>query len=515
MNQVKGSIRWVVLVAILVAGILYAPTLVQQVSYAVTAGENKAHRDQLGELSKRDQMSGLFSAVAKAVGPAVVVVNVRQKVQVPTVPGPDMDDLLRHFFGDEQGGPNQGTPGPRGRTIPVPPRQPREYFAHGLGSGVIVDAEKGYVLTNWHVVREADDVEVTLADDRTLKAEWIRTDPQTDLAIIKIKADGLVSAPLGDSDQMDVGFWVLAFGAPRGLTKTVTAGIISAMGRSTGGSGYENFLQTDASINQGNSGGPLVNMKGEIVGINSAIVTHMGGNEGIGFAIPSNMVKQVMTQLIEKGKVTRGYLGVTIQNVGEDLARSFNLPDSKGALISGFADASPAAKAGLKAGDFVVSVDGKKVASVNELRNEVANLEPGKSVKLEYYREGKKDTATVKIEAQPQEMTGIGAETKPAESAKVEKFGIKVSPMTADLAQKYSYKEGAKGLVVTGVDPGSDAAEKGLQEGQIILQAGGKDIATPEELEKALSAKEAAGGIRLLVTDHSAGKRFVFVKPGK
>jgi serine protease Do len=514
MKHVKGSMPWVVLVAVLVAGVVYAPTLVHQIAYAVTAGENKALRDQLGEMSKQDHMSGLFAAVAKAVQPAVVVVNVRQRVQAPTVPMPDMDEFMRRFFGD-QSGPNQGTPGPRGRTTPIPPQQPREFFAHGLGSGVIVDAEKGYVLTNWHVVRDADDVEVTLADDRTVKAEWIRTDPQTDLAIIKIQAEGLVSAPLGDSDQMEVGYWVLAFGAPRGLSKTVTAGIISAMNRSTGGAGYENFIQTDAAINQGNSGGPLVNMKGEVIGVNSAIVTHMGGNEGIGFAIPSNMVKQVMTQLIEKGKVTRGYLGVTIQNVGEDLAKSFNLPDSKGALVSGVADDSPASKAGLKAGDFLVAVDGKKVASVNELRNEVATIEPGKSVKLEYYRDGKKEKADVKVEAQPKEMAGIGAETKPAEVTKVEKFGIKVSPMTAELAQKYSYKEGAKGVVVTSVDPASDASEKGLQEGQTILQAGGKDIATPEELEKALSAKEAANGIRLLVTDHSGGKRFVFVKPGK
>jgi len=514
MNQVKGSARWGVLAAVVVSGVLYTPTLVHQIAYAVTAGENKALRDHLGEMSKQDHMSSLFSAVAKAVQPAVVVVNVRQRVQAPTVPMPDMDEFMRRFFGDEQPLPNPGTPGPRGRTLPVPPQQPREFFAHGLGSGVIVNAEKGYVLTNWHVVREADDVEVTLADDRTVKAEWIRTDPQTDLAIIKIQTDGLVSAPLGNSDQMEVGNWVLAFGAPRGLTKTVTAGIISAMGRSTGGSGYENFLQTDAAINQGNSGGPLVNMKGEVIGINSAIVTHMGGNEGIGFAIPSNMVKQVMTQLIEKGKVTRGYLGVTIQNVGEDLAKSFNLPDSKGALVSGVADDSPASKAGLKAGDFIVSVDGKKVASVNELRNEVANIEPGKSVKLEYYREGKKDKADVKIEVQPKEMAGIGAETKP-EAAKVDKFGIKVSGMSAELAQKYGYKETAKGVIVTAVDSASDAAEKGLQEGQTILQAGGKDISTPEELEKALSSKDAANGIRLLVTDHSGGKRFVFVKPGK
>jgi serine protease Do len=511
MRQVKRSIPWVVSLAVLVGAVFYAPKLAQNIAYAVSSGEAKAQRDQLAELSKHDQMSGLFSAVAKAVQPAVVVVNVRQRVQAPTVPGPDMDDFLHRFFGDElpPGMQGRGVPG-----VPSPQQRPREYFAHGLGSGVIVDAEKGYVLTNWHVVRDADDVEVTLADDRKEKAEWIRTDPQTDLAIIKIKADGLISAPLGDSDQEEVGYWVLAIGAPRGLSKTVTAGIISAKGRTTGGTGYESFLQTDAAINQGNSGGPLVNMRGEVIGVNSAIVTHMGGNEGIGFAIPSNMVKQVMSQLIEKGKVTRGYLGVSIENVDEDLARSYHLPSSRGALVTSVVEGGPAAKGGVKFEDFIVSVGGHKIANVNELRNEVAGIEPGKTVSLEIYRDGKKLSVDVKVEPQPKEMTGVGIEPAP-EVGTVEKFGLKVSGATRELAQKYGYKEAPKGVIITEVNPRSDAAERGLQEGQTVLQAGGKDIATPEDFGKALSAKDAAGGVRLLVTDNSGGKRIVFVKPGK
>jgi serine protease Do len=512
MRHVRQSVPFIVLLAVL-AAIFYAPTLVERVSYAIAAGETKALRDQLPELSKQDQMSGLFSAVARAVQPAVVVVNVRQKMTMQTPAIPDMDDFLRRFFGDEE----QFGPAPR-RRVPAPAPQPREYFARGLGSGVVVDAEKGYVLTNWHVVQGAEDVEVVLSDDRKAKAEWVRTDPQTDLAIIKIATDHLTAAPLGDSDKIEVGHWVLAIGAPRGLSKTVTAGIISAKGRTTGRAGYESFLQTDAAINQGNSGGPLVNMRGEVIGINSSIVTHFGGNEGIGFAIPSNMVKYVMSQLIEKGKVTRGYLGVTIQNADEALAKSFNLPNTDGALVSGVMEASPAAKAKLKEGDFIVSVDGHDVRNVNELRNEVATIEPGKKVAVMYYRDGKKQSAEIAIEIQPKEMAAGETVEKPPQSTKADKFGLKVADLTKDLAQQYGYpapKEGAKGAMITEVNPLSDAADEGLKAGQVILQAGDKAVGSADDLEKALAAHETGDGIRLLVTDPSGGKRFVVIKPGK
>ena len=508
MRVLRSSIPIVALLAVLAAGVLYAPILANRISYAMAAGENKAVRDNLAELSRHDSMSPLFRAVAKAVQPAVVVVNVRQKVRLQPGQMPDMDELLKRFFGDEFG------PMPRPR-MPSAPARPREFFAHGLGSGVVVDAEKGYVLTNWHVVRDAENVEVVLADDRKETAEWIRTDPQTDLAIIKIKPEGLLAAPLGDSDDMEVGDWVLAIGAPRGLSKTVTAGIISAKGRVTGRSGYESFLQTDTAINQGNSGGPLVNMRGEVIGVNTAIVSHVGGNEGIGFAIPSNMVKQVMTQLIEKGRVERGFLGVTIQNVDEKLAHSFNLPDSKGALVSGVAPKSPAAKADIRPGDFLVSVGGKKVESVNELRNEVASLAPGKSVPVELYRDGKKITVEVKLEAQPKDMAALTGLPPTKEETSSSKFGIKVAPLTKDLAARYGLKASAKGVVITGVDPKSDAAEQGLREGLIIRQVGGKDVATVEEFEKAVSSKDAAGGVRLLVADKDGAQRFVFIAPGK
>jgi serine protease Do len=516
MQKVKGSIRWAVLAAFVLGAVLGGPLLVREVAYAITSGEQKALREGLAELSKHDQMSGLFAAVAKAVQPAVVVVKVSQKVQTGAGSAQDMDDLLRRFFGDDAPrGMTPRMPGPRGRGMPMP-QSPRENIIRGLGSGVIVDAEKGYIITNAHVVDGAATVDVTLADGRSEKAEWVRVDPQTDLAVIKIQADNLIAAPLANSDEIEVGHWVLAIGAPRGLSKTVTAGIISAKGRSSGNGGsYESYLQTDAAINQGNSGGPLVSMKGEVLGINSAIMTHTGGNEGIGFAIPSNMVRDVMHQLIEKGSVTRGFLGVTIQNVDEDLAKDLRLPSHEGALVSSVSPGSPAEKAGIKDEDFLVSVNGKAVANVNELRNTVAALEPGKTVTVELYRDGKKQKVEVKLDAQPKDLAAMGGPAENPPSAKIAKFGLKVAAPTKDLAEKYSYKEPPKGVIVTEIDPASVAAERGLQEGQTILQAGGKDIASVEDFEKVLSAKEHASGVRLLVTDPSGGKRVVFVKPEK
>ena len=508
MKMIKATFPVVLLLAVVAAGVMYAPTLADRVAYGLATGENRATREDLAELSKHDRMSVLFRAVAKSVRPAVVVVKVRTRVKVVD-PFDGLDDFLKRF-GEDWPGP---APMPRFRRAPRP-REPREFFAHGIGSGVIVDAANGYVLTNWHVVRNADDVEVVLADDRKLEAVWVRTDSQSDLAIIKIKPDRLIDAPLGDSDKMEVGDWVLAIGAPRGLPKTVTAGIISAKGRVTGRGGYQSFLQTDAAINKGNSGGPLVNMKGQVIGINTAIVSSIGGNEGIGLAIPSNMASDIMAQLIEKGKVVRGFLGVTIQDVDSKLAESFNLPHTRGALVSMVASGSPADGAGLKPGDFIVSIDGERTGSVNELRNEVAAVRPGSKVELEFYRKGKKTTVEVKIGAQPGGMAAAFGRGKPA-PATTEKFGLKVATMDEELARKYGYKKALRGVVITSAAPTSDAAEQGLREGMVILQVGGKDVATAEDFDRAVSAKEAAAGVRLLVTDSTGGRRFVFITPKK
>ncbi|HUS47914.1 MAG TPA: Do family serine endopeptidase [Phycisphaerae bacterium] len=506
MKLVKASIPVAVLLAVVAAGVLYAPTLADRIAYGLATGENRAVRADLAELSKHDQMSVLFRAVAKSVQPAVVVVKVKTRVKIED-PFNGLDDFFKRFEEDMPGRM------PRFRRAPRQ-SEPREFFAHGIGSGVIVDAANGYVLTNWHVVRNADEVEVMLADERTLDAEWVRTDRQTDLAIIKIKPNHLIDAPLGDSDKMEVGDCVLAIGAPRGLPKTVTAGIISAKGRVASRGGYQSFLQTDAAINKGNSGGPLVNMRGEVIGINTAIVSSIGGNEGIGLAIPSNMVKDIMTQLVEKGAVTRGFLGVSIQDVDEKLAKSFDLPHSRGALVSMVAAGSPAAKAGIRPGDFIVSVNGERTGSVNELRNEVASIRPGSKVKLELYRKGEKITVEVKVEAQPADVATAFGHGEPA-PATTEKFGLTVATMDDELARKYGYKKSPRGVVITDVVPTSDAAEQDLREGMVILQVGGKDVQTAEDFDRAVSANRAASGVRLLVTDAAGGRRFVFIAPMK
>lgn len=491
--------------------VAYGPTLAGRAAYAVAAGEQRAAREQLAELSKHDRLSALFRGVAQAVKPAVVVVHVTQKFEMRS-PQMDMDEFFRRFFGDRY-------PTPRTPQTPQTPEQPerkREYFSRGLGSGVIVDASKGHILTNWHVVRNAHEVQIVLSDNRRLKAEWVRTDAATDLAIIKVKPDRLIDAPLGDSDKMDVGDWVLAIGAPEGLPQTVTAGIISAKGRTTGrGESYQNFLQTDAAINHGNSGGPLVNMRGEVIGINSAIISRTGVNEGIGLSVPSNMARNIMAQLIEKGKVVRGYLGVRIQDVDEKLAKSFNLPSMEGALVSQVAEGGPAEKAGMKSGDFIVKINGKRVKSVNELRNVVATLTPEKSFPIEVYRDGKQKTLTVKIVVQPEDMAAaFGEETQPG-TASAATYGVKVAAITSQTAEKYGLKESTRGVVVVEVEPGSDAAEQGLTEGMVILQVQGKNVTTPAEFSRITSDKDARNGVRLLVMEKSGGKRFLFISPKK
>jgi serine protease Do len=493
---------------------VYGPTLAGRAAYAVAAAEHRAARAELAKLSKHDHMSTLFRAVAKAVKPSVVVVHVKQKIEY--TPAPDMDEFFRRFFGEDA--PFRGRPMPR-REQPAPRReQPapkREFFRSGIGSGVVIDAKNGYVLTNWHVVRNADKVEVILSDERRLGAEWVRTDAATDLAIIKVKPDRLIDAPLGNSDAMQVGDWVLAIGAPEGLPQTVTAGIISAKGRVTPRGGYQNFLQTDAAINHGNSGGPLVNMRGEVVGINSAIVSRTGVNEGIGLSVPSNMAKGIMRQLVQKGKVVRGYLGVRIQDPDDRLARSFNLPHRDGALVGQVLDGGPAAKAGLQIGDFILAVNGKRVRSVNELRNTVALLAPGKTYPVRFLREGKEQTLKVKLENQPASMTVAFGDTTPSPDTSVKEFGLKVAAMTEELAQKYRYPRPVEGVIITAVEPNSDADEQGLAEGMVILRVQGRKVTTPAEFRRAISGKNAQRGVRLHVTDRTGAGRFVFLSPTK
>ena len=463
------------------------------------------------QTSPLESVSNALREVASKVSPAVVEVRVTKKISMrsPGV-GLDMDEFLRRFFGEQGPGPGQAP------MRPSPDRRGREFVRTGIGSGVIVDARQGYIITNYHVVAgvKASDVEIVLADERKPTVEKIWTDPPSDLAVIKVKAQNLTDAPLGDSDLMQVGDFVLAFGSPEALSQTVTMGIISAKGRTTGRGNYESFLQTDAAINQGNSGGPLANMKGQVIGINTAIISRAGTNEGIGFAIPSNMVKWVMKQLIDKGKVTRGYLGVLIQDIDEDLAKSFNLPsDVKGAIVSEVSADSPAEKAGVKPGDVILQVGGRKIADMNELRNTVASIEPDTKVEIKVFRDGK----TKELEATIGQLSknAIAAapyeeEQAPAQNA----FGLEVGKVTADAIRGYGYKGTPKGIIIEDVSLGSDAAQKGLIAGMIITHVKDAPVASPEEFSEAISKPEFKEGVRLTVKDPT-GTRFVFIRPAK
>ncbi len=501
-NVTKLTVLSVVITALLLATI-FGTGAIEQIAYAVSSGQNQALREHIRRLSEKDRTSELFRAVAKAMKPSVVVVHVRKKVSIGARPG--MEDFFDRFGGRIPGFP--GMPGPGDND-----RQPREYFQRGLGSGVIVDAEKGYILTNWHVVADADEVEVKFDDGRSLDAEWVRTDRQTDLAIIKVASERLIAAPLGDSDTVEVGDRVLAIGSPEGLAQTVTAGIISAKGRTTGRAGYENFLQTDAAINHGNSGGPLVNMRGEVIGINTAIISRTGVNEGIGLAIPSNMARTIMDQLIERGHVVRGYLGVQIQEVNDELAESFDLPDMDGALVSDVFPDTPAEKAGLQAGDFIVAVDGKKVRNVNELRNRVAAIEPGTKVDMDVYREGSKKTLPVTIARQPEGFGGPPTR-RTDEPEAIEELGIEVSPVTPKLAQQFGLDEDAQGVILSEVDPTSNAAKAGLRPGMLVTKVQDQPVTDVAGFHAEVTKARQAGrqGVRLLVKT-ATGQRFVYLQ---
>ena len=377
-----------------------------------------------------------LAPVLKKVTPSVVNVYTQTRVRVRS---PLLDDpIFRRFFNV--------------------PDAPRERVSQSLGSGVIVDADKGYVLTNYHVIARADEIAVGLKDGRSLEAELIGTDPDTDLAVIQISPESLVALPLADTDELQVGDFVVAVGNPFGLGQTVTSGIVSALGR-TGlrGLEYQNFIQTDASINPGNSGGALINLRGELVGINSAIFTPSGGNVGIGFAIPSSMAKYVMDQLIRFGEVRRGTLGLFVQDLTAELAGAFAMDANEGALVAEIAAGSAAADAGLQAGDVIVSIADQRVDSAQDFYNEEGGLALGESLKLEYFREGKSRQVSLKIREVP-EVAGVELDRR-LEGAKFTDLNMR------------SRQESVSGVLLEELDPRSRLASEGLAEGDIITGA--------------------------------------------
>ena len=383
--------------------------------------------------------------------------------------GDQFDDFFEKFFGEI----------PQGKIK-----------TKSLGSGVIIDKKKGYILTNNHVVAKADEIKVRLTNDKIYDAKIVGRDPKTDIALIQIEnaKDLPQEAKLGDSDAIRVGDWVIAIGNPFGLGHTVTAGIISAKGRIIGAGPYDDFLQTDAAINPGNSGGPLFNMKGEVIGINTAIVAH---GQGIGFAIPSNMAKAIAEQLIKTGKVVRGWLGVMIQEITPELADSIGYKGNKGALIADVLDKGPAKKAGLKRGDVILKFDNKVIDNAHTLSRVVSSTPPGKKVKLVIWRDGKEKTVEVKIGTMPAEGSEELASTETD-------WGFKVQELTPDLAEEFGWSKKEKGLIVTEVEPGTPASVAGLKKGDLIKEVNRKSVRNLEQYRKAIR-RGKKGKLLLLV----------------
>lgn len=446
-----------------------------------------------------EQLGKAFAAVAAHVKPAVVSVYSEKmvKMQVPEFPFPFGGDLFGQFFGQQM----------------RPHATPREYQVpqSGMGSGMILD-QRGHILTNYHVVSNVDEIKVQLADKRTFEAKVVSTDPKTDVAVIQITGDvpeDLPSVQLGDSDAIEDGNLVIAVGAPFGLAQTVTNGIISAKGRADVGiADYEDFLQTDAPINPGNSGGPLVNMRGEVIGMNSAIATSGGVGQfsGVGFAIPSNMIKAMLPTLIKGGQITRGMLGVVIQDVTQDLAAQFHLPAAEGALVSQVNRNSPAEKAGLKPGDVIVSFGGKEVHDTRQLRNLVSATLPGTSVTLGIIRNGTKQTVDVTIGKLSAETV---ATTKPTGKAadRLAALGLGIQALTPDLAKQFNL-QGEKGVLIVSVEPGSPASVANLQAGDLIVEADRMPVTGIGDLQKALD--KSKDQILLLIKRQGASLFVVF-----
>jgi len=432
------------------------------------------------------EFSSAISQVAQELMPAVVHIDITGKMtqQAPSFNPFGNDPFFRYFFGPQQ--------------------QQREVPIRALGSGVIISKD-GYIITNNHVVEHADTIDVELYDGTKREARLIGKDPSTDLAVVKIEpTPNMKYAKLGDSDAVKVGEWVVAIGSPRGFDWTVTAGIISAKHRTgigaLGPTGYEDFIQTDASINPGNSGGPLINLKGEVIGINSLIVSASLGSEGMGFAIPSNMAKEISRSLIEHGKVVRGFMGVNIQDITPEMAKSLKLETgTKGVIVANVFPEGPADKAGIEQGDIISRYDGKKIESVVQLRNLVAATTPGTSVKVGILRDKKDMELTIKIGDLEKEQKEAKAQ------AGNRTLGVTVEKVTRETAGKIGLSK-PQGVIITDIAPGSPAEKVGLDRGDVIFRVNNTPVNDPKTFQSAISQAAKEGGAVLLVRDVRSGR---------
>lgn len=456
--------------------ILIAASILLLAPFIVRAENSK-------DIELLDRSAKAFSRVVKAVRPAVVHIAVTSTVEANS----EYEQFFNHPFFERFFGPEY--------RFQDPNRRKRQQ--QGAGSGFIIDKE-GHILTNNHVIEKADKIKVTLADKSEVEATLIGADPKSDVALIKIDVDhDLPVVEMGDSESLEVGEWVIAIGNPFGLNQTVTVGVVSATGRSRVGiNEYENFIQTDAAINPGNSGGPLLNIRGQVVGINSALYSRTGGYMGIGFAIPINMAKYINKQLMDSGKVTRGYLGVGIQDVDEALAESFGLEKAGGVLITEVQDDTPASRAGIKSQDVIVELDGIDLKDTQDLRNRIAQTIPGTTVVLGIIRDGKEIELKAKIDEQPADF-GIASRGGPDQNP-LSPFGLAVQELTPDLAEQLGY-EGRQGLVISEVEPGSAAAEIGLRSGYLIEEVQKAKVTSLEDLRRVMRENESSDSVLLRV----------------
>jgi len=432
-----------------------------------------------------------FTNLVKKVAPAVVNISTTQKIKRhhgkrPNVDIPDLPedspwgDLLRKFFGDDNG--------------------PDEYNTQSLGSGFIIDSD-GYIITNNHVIKNADEIVVRLSDRRELKAKLIGTDPRSDVALLKIDAKDLPVVKIGNSDDLQAGQWVMAIGSPFGFDHSVSAGIVSAIGRNLPSENYVPFIQTDVAINPGNSGGPLFNLAGEVVGINSQIYSRTGGFMGLSFAIPINVATNVVKQLRKTGHVTRGWLGILIQDVNRELAESFGMKEPMGAAVLKVLDDSPAKKAGFKIGDVVTEFNGKEINRSSDLPIAVGNTPIGQTATVKVIREGKTIELKVKIAELPSEEKLASAESHNGAPAKANRLGIVVEPIPSDLRHRLDIKQG--GVIVKDVTDGP-AADAGIQRGDVLLKLNGQDIKGLKQFNEVLDKLPAGKPLPVLIQRNSS-----------
>jgi serine protease Do len=528
MNPVRKKLAIAVLSGTSLAGLLAGSSLVRDnTAHAqdTAASPKQGNVQKPAQLSESEQqqlegLAGVFRKVGKHVEPAVVQINVKKTTHITRPPG--FDDMLKRMFPDQDGDGKPDVPDGFGGSGGD---GDDERVQMGTGSGVVmeVNGSEAYILTNNHVAGGATEMQIITNDGRKIEnGKLVGADPKSDLAVVKVKADGLVAVPWGNSDQLEKGDWIMAFGSPFGYVGSMTHGIVSALNRRAGilgQNGYENFIQVDAPINPGNSGGPLVNTRGEVVGINTAIASRSGGFQGIGFAIPSNQAKWVYSAIKKDGKVVRGWLGVKISDVSSEPEKAQTFPGFKGTdgvLVEETVKGTPATGK-LEPGDIITALNGKPVKNVQELRNTIAATRPGAELAFTVYRDEKSQDVKIKIGEQPEDpqlaAAGGGEHNAHATQASGAVLGLKLATPNDQLAKQYGLGEAREGALITDIDPKSPAAKADLRKGDVIVRVFTTEVHNAKEAADANNKADQSKPIRLYVANDQ-GSRFVVIKPG-